>query len=191
DASVKERPRHHEIHPALQVARDVAGGFALPEPDVAGRQMDRRAAELHHADLEGDARAEARLLEDHGERPAGEQRMRPPGAQVTLQPAGDGEDRVELARREVAHAEQVPFHVASARSRMAQPSSTCSRVMMSGGTKRSTRSAQQLMSSPSRRQRSTTGAPRSVSSAPSIRPRPRTAEMTEWRAARARSLSAK
>src|SRR5207248_10531587 len=102
------------------------------------------ATQLHHADLEGDARAEARLLEDHGERPPGQQRVRRPGAQLGLETLGEGEDRLDLLGGEVGEAQEVALHAASARSTIAKPSSTCARVMTSGGRKRSTRSAVQL-----------------------------------------------
>src|SRR5205809_3902962 len=118
--------------------------------------VDGGAAQLHHADLEGDARAQARFLEDHGERPSREQRMRLPVAQLGLQAPGEGEDRLDLPGGEVGDAQDVSLHqyssltlaniprsrsrtfvaharAASARSRIAKPSSTCARVTMSGG----------------------------------------------------------
>src|SRR5262249_15415169 len=157
-----------QVDPALEVARDVARGFALAEPDVPGRQVDRGAAELPHPDLEGDPRPEARLLEDHRERASREQRMQLPRAQLRLQPAGEREDALDLLASEVGDTEKIALHAASsARSRMASPSSTCARVTTSGGRKRSTRSAVQLMSSPSSRQRRTIAAPGRSSSAPS------------------------
>jgi hypothetical protein len=46
DRIVRERAGRDEIDPAREVSRDVADRFPLPEPDVAGRQVDGRASEL-------------------------------------------------------------------------------------------------------------------------------------------------
>src|SRR5262249_6442176 len=118
DALMEECARHHEVDPALEVARDVASRLALAEPDVARREMERRATELHHADLERDPGAETRLLEDHRERPAEEERMRLPGAQIRLQASGESKNVLDLGRVQVGDAEKVALHAASARSRM-------------------------------------------------------------------------
>src|SRR5206468_9929613 len=105
----------------------------------------------------------ARLLEDHGERPPGQQRVRRSVAQLVLQAPGEGEDRLDLLGGEIGEPQEVALHrrpsLPSARSKIAKPSSTCARVMTSGGRKRSTRSAVQLTRSPASRQRSTTAAP--------------------------------
>jgi hypothetical protein len=103
----EKRPCHDAVDPALEVLGDVARRLALPEADVAGGEVDRGAAELDHPDLEGDPRAQARLLEDHGEGPAEEERSRPAGPQLRLQPAGEREDGLDLGRRQVGDAEQV------------------------------------------------------------------------------------
>src|SRR6185503_5851024 len=157
-------------------------GFALAELDVARREVDRRAAELAHADLERDARPEARLLEDHRARAAGEERVRPPRAELRLEAPREREDRVGLVAAEIPDAEAVALHAAaSAFSRIASPSSTSGRSMTSGGRGRSKPRSGQWMSRPSRRQRSTTPAPGRSSTAPSMRPSPRTCVIVGWR----------
>ena len=93
---VRERARDDQVDPARQVARDVADGLARAEADVVGRQVDRRAAELLDAGLEGDARAQARLLEDHGERLADQRRGRLAGAKLCLQSIGVVEHRLHV-----------------------------------------------------------------------------------------------
>src|SRR5262249_57109325 len=98
DALMEEHAGHDEVDPALEVARDVARRLTLSELDVARREADRGTAELDHADLEGDPRAQARLLEDHRQRAAGEERVRPPRPQVGLQPARQVEDWLDLGR---------------------------------------------------------------------------------------------
>src|SRR5216110_3356162 len=84
--------------------------MALAEPDVAGPEVDGGAAQLHHADLVGDARAEARLLEDHGERPPCQQRVRRSVAQLVLQALGEGEDRLDLLGGEIGETQEVALH---------------------------------------------------------------------------------
>ena len=54
----------------------MADRLAPAEPDVLPGQVHRGAAELGHADLEGDAGAERRLLEDQGLGVAGQRRPR-------------------------------------------------------------------------------------------------------------------
>src|SRR5205809_4602611 len=134
DALMEEGPRHDEIDPAFEVARDVPRRLALPEPDIAGGEVDGGTAELHHADLEGDAGPEARLLEDHGERAPEEERAGLAGTQLRLQPRGELQDGLGLGLRQVGEAQEVAFGVqsmsrprdqpASPRSRMARPSSS-------------------------------------------------------------------
>src|SRR5581483_4043166 len=189
DALVQERARHHEVDPPLEVPRDVAGGLPLPEADVAGCQVDRGAAELHHLDLERDPGPQARLLEDHGERSPREERVRLSSPELALEARGDREHGVDLGARQIGDAEEVPLHPATASSRIANPSSTCVCVTTSGGRKRSTRSAVQLMSKPLSRARETIGAPGSSSTAPSIRPAPRTADAPKSRSSRERKCA--
>src|SRR5690606_38285541 len=74
------------------------------ELDVAGREEERVAAELERADLEGDARAGRALLEDHGERLAGE---RLAAVLAELDAPGEVEDVVELVGAEVRDLEEI------------------------------------------------------------------------------------
>ena len=57
---------------ARQHARGVGDGLAAPELHLGAGQHDRLAAELAHSDVERDARAGRRPVEDHRQRLAGE-----------------------------------------------------------------------------------------------------------------------
>ena len=74
DDLVRTGPDHDRVDEPLEVAGDVADALAGAEDDVVG-QVDRVPAELGHAGLERDARPQARLLEEHRERPAGQRRI--------------------------------------------------------------------------------------------------------------------
>jgi hypothetical protein len=67
DDLVGAGPGHDPVHEPLEVAGDVAHGLAPAEHDALG-EVDRMAAELGHPGLERDARAQARLLEQHRQR---------------------------------------------------------------------------------------------------------------------------
>jgi hypothetical protein len=58
-------PDHDPVHPALEVLADVEGALAASHLDVRGREIDGFAAQLEHAHLEGHARPQGGLLEDH------------------------------------------------------------------------------------------------------------------------------
>ena len=66
---VRTRPDDDRIDHPLEVPRDVAHALPGAQHDVMG-QVDRVAAKLDHAGLEADPRPQARLLEQHRERPA-------------------------------------------------------------------------------------------------------------------------
>ena len=82
--AVSEDAGHDEVDPAVEIPRDVGYRFALAELEVGRSQIDRVSAELNHPDLERDASAQARLLEDHRQRLACESRVRPAGLQLSL-----------------------------------------------------------------------------------------------------------
>ena len=66
----------------------------------------RVAAELGHGDLEGDARAQAGLLEEHAERLAAQQRQLVGGAR-RLEMRGQRQHLCEFARREIDDPQQM------------------------------------------------------------------------------------
>ena len=72
DGVVIERADHDGVDIARQHARGVGDGLAAAELHLVGREHHRLAAELAHRDLEGNAGAGRRPLEDHGERLAGQ-----------------------------------------------------------------------------------------------------------------------
>src|SRR5438105_2964203 len=66
---------HDAVDVAGQDPRRVGDRLAPPELDVARRKEEGVSAQLIGADLKGDARAGARLGEDHGQGLAGERRL--------------------------------------------------------------------------------------------------------------------
>ncbi|HRN19445.1 MAG TPA: hypothetical protein PLU66_10210 [Trueperaceae bacterium] len=58
---------HDAVHPAVQVAGDVAHRLAHAPADVVLAEEDGVTAQLGHGDVERGARPERLLLEDHGE----------------------------------------------------------------------------------------------------------------------------
>ena len=69
-AGAAEVPVINGVYVAGEDAACVRGGLPLTYLYLLGQQVERVAAELVHADLEGDARAVRGLLEDHRQRPA-------------------------------------------------------------------------------------------------------------------------
>ena len=75
DGLVRIGAQHDDADPALDVARDVGQGFALAQGRLGLVDEERGAAEGVHRRLEGEARAQRGLLEEHDhllrvERPA-------------------------------------------------------------------------------------------------------------------------
>ena len=95
---------------ARQHARGVGDGLAAPELHLGPGQHDRFAAELAHPDVERDAGAGRRPVEDHRQRLAGE---RTPGALRALDPRRlhrrrGIEDAAKLAARKLEQIEEMP-----------------------------------------------------------------------------------
>src|SRR6185312_17403479 len=76
--------------------RRVAERLAAAELEVAGREVERVAAELGHPDLEGDAGARRGLLKDHRERAAGEEMVLLAARLALLQVVGEIEHGQEV-----------------------------------------------------------------------------------------------
>jgi hypothetical protein len=99
-------------HDDVAHARDHLGGvlhrFAAPELRIAGIEVDRRAAELVHASLEGEARARAGLLEDHHQRAVLQGPMALVGLEAGLDDARALEDVVEFLAREILELQEMP-----------------------------------------------------------------------------------
>src|SRR5579872_2627922 len=111
---MREGANHYDVDGAREVARDILHRFALADSDVAGREIDRVAAELRHAGFERDACTQRRLLENHRERLAAQMRMFEADLQFGLQPRGEREQTVEFIVAEGSEIEEVAFHDASA-----------------------------------------------------------------------------
>ena len=87
-------------------------GSRVPRPTSSSRRMQPAAAEVRHRDGEADARAQARLLEDHRQRLAGQERIVPAGLlELLLQPLRDVEHVPKLVGGVIGDGDEV-FHVA-------------------------------------------------------------------------------
>src|SRR4051812_21997857 len=104
-----ERSDHDAIDIAREHARGVGDRLAATKLHILIAQRDRLPAELAHGDVEGDARARRRPVEDHGERLALERRLA--ALAVALEPLLHGAARVDHAaqilRADVAQIEEV------------------------------------------------------------------------------------
>ena len=97
---VRVRAHHDRIDVAGEHARGVLGRLARADHEVAAVRDERVAAELRHPDFERDARAQARLFEEHPERLAAEQRQLI-GAAGAFEMRCHAENRMYLGRREI------------------------------------------------------------------------------------------
>jgi hypothetical protein len=73
DIGLGKGPDHDRVEVARQDARGVLDRLAASQLEVVGREVEPDAPELPDPDLERHTRPGRRLLEDHSERPAGEQ----------------------------------------------------------------------------------------------------------------------
>ena len=85
-------------------------GSPRPSWVVPGVQEEGVAAELEHADLEGDPGAGRALLEDHRQGLALEQAVRLAALLLGLQLAAEGEDLLQFGPAPVGQAEKVLVH---------------------------------------------------------------------------------
>ncbi len=83
---MRKGANHDEIDGAREIARDILDRLALADPDIAGRKINRMTTELRHAGLEGDARPQRRLLENHRERFSAQVGMLEADFQLGLEP---------------------------------------------------------------------------------------------------------
>ncbi len=96
---MRERADDDAVEIAREHVRRVLDRLAAAELKIVGAQVEPEAAELGDSNLERDARAGGRLLEDHPERTAGEQTVLLALALKLLQLVGEVEDELELVRR--------------------------------------------------------------------------------------------
>src|ERR1019366_5143166 len=117
DRVVRERAGHDAVDVSREDARCVRDGLAASDLDVARRQKLRRAAELGHPGLEGDARPRGRLLEDHGEDLPGERRSEIP--RTRLHAGREGEEGRDVGAGQVVNRDEIllehrrPFYTGS------------------------------------------------------------------------------
>jgi hypothetical protein len=109
--AVVEYARHDAVHHTRQHAGDVADRLALTETDLALAEHDRAPAEVLHADIEADARAQRRLLEDHRQNFALQDRLVAACEIFLLQAQRVIEQRAQLVGGPVFKLDEVP-HIA-------------------------------------------------------------------------------
>src|SRR5262249_2653986 len=114
------------------------GGDGPPpaEADVPAAEVHGPPPELGHADLEGDPRAERRLLEDEGERATGQGRGEGARPRARLPLPGQAEQLLDVAPAQLRDGQEVlhPWPPPpSAASRMADARSTSASPMTRGG----------------------------------------------------------
>ena len=107
---MREDANDDRIHIARQHARGVGDGLAAAELHLSPGEHDRLAAELAHADIERDAGAGRRPVEDHRQRLAGE---RTRGRLSALDPRrldrrGAIEDAAKLPGGKLEQIEEMP-----------------------------------------------------------------------------------
>src|SRR5712692_5169001 len=172
---VGEDPRGDAVDPAREIASDVGHGLALAHADLLGGEIDGGPAQLDHGDLEGDPRAQGRLLEDEGEGAPGQRRDALPGLDPGLQLGRELEDVEDVLPVEVADGEKM-IHGAVALSAVSMMSQACPislSLTMRAGARRSVLSPAVRASNPRSRQAATTSPTGGTTSRPTSRPRPR------------------
>jgi hypothetical protein len=111
DDLMRTGPGDDRVDEPLEVVGNVADALAGAHDDVLG-QVDRVPAELVHPGLERDTRPEARLLEEHRQRPADERRgggraELAAGVLLGLEPVRPVEDPLDLVGGQVRDGQQV------------------------------------------------------------------------------------
>ena len=97
---------------ALEHARRVANGLAASELAPLHAEDDRVDPDLRAAHLERDPRAGARLLEDDGHGPPG-QELRARAARLALEDARERENLARLGQREVGQVQKIALQGAA------------------------------------------------------------------------------
>ena len=96
DVLVGEGSDHDTVNHAGQYVSCVMDGFATSDLDIVAGKEESVAAELVHADLEGDTCSCRRLGKDHAESLAGKDRMRDARFGLRLQIDRGLKERIEL-----------------------------------------------------------------------------------------------
>src|SRR3712207_5997107 len=107
DLLVVEGPDHDGVYVAGEDAPGVRRGLPLADLYLLRQQVEGVAAELVHADLEGDAGAVGGLLEDHSQRPATQGTVGDARLLKRLYLCGLVEDEPDLPRGELGQGQAV------------------------------------------------------------------------------------
>ncbi len=68
---MRKDPCLDSLHIARQDPCDVGNALSLAKADLVRREIERMSTQLGHSHVKRDARAQTRLLKDHGQRLAG------------------------------------------------------------------------------------------------------------------------
>ena len=98
DLGLVEGADQERADEAREDERRVAVALAARELQIGGGQVQRHPAELGDPDLEADAGAGRRLVEDHPDRPAGQHAQLLAARPLLLQLVGEVERELELVR---------------------------------------------------------------------------------------------
>src|SRR5712692_6524548 len=110
DVGLGERPDHDRVEIARQHDGCVLDRFAATQLEIARREIEPGTDELVDADLEGDPRSRRGVLEDHSQRPAGQEVMLLTRLLEALELVGEVEDLEQLVRAPIRDArERAPF----------------------------------------------------------------------------------
>src|SRR5262245_26433234 len=193
---VIERADHDAVDIAREHARGVSNRLAAAELHLLAGERDRLAAELAHGDIEGDARAGRRAIEDHGQRLALERRLA--GGAFALETHFHGAARLDHAaqilRADIAEIDKMTdggahparpcwlacrsLSLIQARSSRRAASAISLSDTISGGTSRTTLSPAATVISFSARSSSTRSPFGTTARRPTRSPSPRTSATT-------------
>src|SRR5450631_3966546 len=199
DRLVVENADHDGVDEARQHARGVGQRLAATELHFLRGQQNRLAAELTHGDVEGHAGAGRGLVENHGQRLAGQRLGDDAALARGLHGAAVADNPGQFGLRDIDQIEEMPHAVAGhdatclargracasrvqARSMRAMASAISCSPMISGGSSRTTLSPAATVIIFSARNSSTISPTGGTMRRPISRPSPRTSAITDaWR----------
>ena len=107
DVVMVKDARLDALHVSREDARHVGHGFALAQPDLGGREIDRVPAQVGHRHVKGDAGAQAGLFKDQGQRLAGQDRLVAARFPLGLEFARGIQNLPDFVRAQIGHAQKM------------------------------------------------------------------------------------
>src|SRR4029077_4000870 len=144
ESRLGESPHGNEIDPAAETAGAVRGRLPCSQPHFRKAQKNRAAAELGHPGFKSDARAQARLLENHRHTVMEQKRVRDSLLLFPLEIRSQLEEPLHLLAAKFIEIQQIALAHKStcwrARtiSRIPSPCVISFSVIVNGGAKRKT-----------------------------------------------------